>query len=209
MLVDGKPMPVRALIPRRLSCLSGAHGGCAAIAGEPADPAAAQARSGAARALKQEWTVAATRPRWSARPISAGAYHSSRRIELERNPFYWGRDERGGALPYLDRLTLAIVRDQNTERLRLENGQIDIGAREIRADDYATLRRDEARGRLRLVDAGIGLDPNMLWFNLSPEAYPGDPRKQWLQSADLRRAISLAVDRRAVVDQVYWARQCR
>ena len=155
-------------------------------------------------ALKQEWTLATTPAEVvGLGPFRLAAYRSSETIELERNPFYWGRDERGRARPYLDRLTLAIVRDQNTERLRLENGQIDIGAREIRADDYATLRRDEARGRLRLVDAGIGLDPNMLWFNLSPDAYPGDPRKQWLQSADLRRAISLAVDRRVVVDQVY------
>jgi peptide/nickel transport system substrate-binding protein len=66
-----------------------------------------------------------------------------------------------------------------------------------------TLRREAARGRVQLVDAGVSLDPNMLWFNLSPRAYAGDSRKRWLQSADFRRAISHAVNRHAIVDQVY------
>ncbi|MGE5814597.1 MAG: ABC transporter substrate-binding protein, partial [Acidobacteriota bacterium] len=43
----------------------------------------------------------------------------------------------------------------------------------------------------------------MLWFNLAPQAFRGDPRKPWLQSEDFRKAISHATDRQAVVDQVY------
>jgi peptide/nickel transport system substrate-binding protein len=136
-------------------------------------------------------------------PFRLVSYVPAERIVLERNPFYWRQDADGKPLPRLDRLTLAIVRDQNTELLRLLHGQIDIGSREIRPEDYAAVRRAVAAGTLQLADAGIGLDPNMLWFNLSPTAYAGDRRKPWLQSADLRRAISLAVDRTTVVDQVY------
>ena len=136
-------------------------------------------------------------------PFRLVSYVPAERIVLERNPFYWRQDADGKPLPRLDRLTLAIVRDQDTELLRLQHGQIDIGSREIRPEDYAAVRRAVAAGTLQLADAGIGLDPNMLWFNLSPTAYAGDRRKPWLQSADLRRAISLAVDRTTVVDQVY------
>ena len=136
-------------------------------------------------------------------PFRLVSYVPAERIVLERNPFYWRQDADGKPLPRLDRLTLAIVRDQDTELLRLQHGQIDIGSREIRPEDYAAVRRAVAAGTLQLADAGIGLDPNMLWFNLSPIAYAGDHRKPWLQSADLRRAISLAVDRTTVVDQVY------
>ena len=160
-------------------------------------------------------------------PFRLTAYAPANRITFERNPYYWRTDTGAGVkakgrtgtdadkaegrrpkaasvqLPYLDRLTLAIVRDQNTEVLRIENGQIDIGAREIRPEDYAALRCEADRGRVKLEDAGIGLDPNMLWFNLAPQAYKGDPRKPWLQSEELRKAISHAIDRQAVVDQVY------
>lgn len=148
-------------------------------------------------------------------PFRLTGYAPADRITFERNPYYWrteadadqGKGQRTidkhVQLPYLDRLTLAIVREQNTEMLRIVNSQIDISAREIRPDDYANARREADRGRLKLADAGIGLDPNMLWFNLSPEAYKGDPRKPWLQSEDFRKALSHAIDRQAVVDQVY------
>jgi peptide/nickel transport system substrate-binding protein len=154
--------------------------------------------------LKEQWTLA-TAPSDIAGlgPFRLAAYRAGEAIVLERNPFYWRADEDGVTLPYLDRLTLAIVRDQNTELLRVRNGQIDIGAREIRPEDYAPLRRDEAQGRVRLTEAGIGLDPNMLWFNLSPAAYAHNPRKAWLQSGAFRRAISHAVNRAAIVDQVF------
>lgn len=154
--------------------------------------------------LKDEWTLA-TAPSEvvGLGPFRLAAYRPSERIVLERNPFYWRRDAHGAALPYLDRLILAIVRDQNTEVLRIQNGQIDLSAREIRPEDYAALRRDEEQGRVELADAGVGLDPNMLWFNLSPTAFAGDSRKVWLQSEDFRKAISHAVDRQTLVDQVF------
>jgi peptide/nickel transport system substrate-binding protein len=142
-------------------------------------------------------------------PFRITGYAPADRITFERNPYYWRAADGQAAtdqdhrLPYLDRFTLAIVREQNTEMLRLENGQIDISAREIRPDDYAALRREADRGRLKLADAGIGLDPNMLWFNLTPQAFSGDPRKVWLQSEEFRKAVSHAIDRQAVVDQVY------
>ena len=136
-------------------------------------------------------------------PFRLVSYTPAQRLVLERNPFYWRHDTDGTALPRLDRLTVTIVRDQDTEMLRLQQGQIDIASREIRPEDYAAVRRAVAQGTLQLADAGIGLDPNMLWFNLSAKAYAGDPRKAWLQSDDFRRAISLGVDRTTVVNQVY------
>lgn len=131
-------------------------------------------------------------------PFRLVSYAPADRIVVERNPYYWRRDR-----PYLDRLTLAIVRDQNTEILRIENGQIDVSAREIRPEDYAALARQQDQGHVKLAEAGVGLDPNMLWFNLTPTAYRGDPRKPWLQSEEFRKAISHAIDRRVIVDQVY------
>jgi peptide/nickel transport system substrate-binding protein len=154
--------------------------------------------------LKEQWTIAAAPSDVvGLGPFRLSEYRPGEAVVVERNPFYWRVDERGVALPYLDRLTLTIVRDLNTELLRIRNGQIDIGAREIRPEDYAALRRDEDAGRVRLADAGVSLDPNMLWFNLSPAAYANDGRKPWLQSGAFRKAISYAVNRQAIVDQVF------
>ena len=46
---------------------------------------------------------------------------------------------------------------------------------DIRPEDYAAFKRMADQGRLRLIDAGLSLDPNLLWFNLTP-AHARDPR---------------------------------
>lgn len=154
--------------------------------------------------LKDAWTLATPAADIvGAGPFRLAEYQPGMRFVLERNPHFWKKDKDGAQLPYLDRLTLSIVRDQNTEALRMEQGQIDIGSREIRPEDIANFRRLQDQGRVVLAEAGISLDPNMLWFNLAPNAYIGDPRKPWLQSEDFRKAISSAVNRQVLVDTVF------
>ena len=76
---------------------------------------------------------------------------------------------------------MLFIPDQNAEALRLEAGETDLMANgEIRPEDYATFKRLSDQGRLKLIDVGIGVDPNFLWFNLSPAgqrdaAHPVDP----------------------------------
>lgn len=137
-------------------------------------------------------------------PFVLREYVPGQRLVFGRNTHYWRRDKDGTPLPYIDRLTLEIVPDQAGEMLRLESGQADLTQSEIRPEDYAALKRSADAGRLRLIDLGVGVDfPSFLWFNLKPEAKAKDPRRHWLQHADLRRAISHAVDRQAFADAVY------
>jgi peptide/nickel transport system substrate-binding protein len=136
-------------------------------------------------------------------PFVLSAYVPGQRIVFDRNPRYFRKAPDGGVLPYLDRLTIEIVPDQNAELLRLEAGQIDLTSTEIAPESYAPLKRAADAGRLRLFDLGVGLDANSLWFNLKPGAFARDPRAAWLQRDELRQAISLAVDRQLLADTVY------
>lgn len=136
-------------------------------------------------------------------PFVLQEYRAGERLVFARNPRYWRRDASGAALPRLDRLTIEITPDQNTELLRLQSGQADLTQSEIRADDYAVLKREERAGRLRLIDAGLSFDSDAFWFNLKPEAKAADPRRAWLQSLALRKAVSHAVNRRAFADAVF------
>jgi peptide/nickel transport system substrate-binding protein len=129
---------------------------------------------------------------------------SGQRLVFTRNPRYWRKDAAEVALPYLDTFTVVIVSDQNTEALRMQKGEIDLmGSGEIRSEDYVGFRRIADQGGLRLIDAGVGLDPNLLWFNLSP-AHAGDPRNPWLRNKAFRQAVSCAVDREAIVNTVHF-----
>jgi peptide/nickel transport system substrate-binding protein len=153
--------------------------------------------------LKDAWSVSTDPSQLPGLgPFRIDSYTPGERVTLSRNPYYWRQDARGTRLPYLDRLRLELVRDQETEILRLSAGQLDLLSKEIRAEDYARVKALAERGTLQFVDAGVGLDTNMLWFNLAPAAYAGDLRKPWLQSEDFRSALSAAVDRQALVDSV-------
>ena len=134
-------------------------------------------------------------------PFVLSEHVAGQRLSFARNPHYWRRAPDGAPLPYLDRLTLVIVPDQNAEAVRLESGAIDLMANaDIRPDDYARFRQLRDRGVLQLIDGGIGLDPNVLWFNLKPGAAA---TKAWLRRREFRQALSFAADRQAIADTVY------
>jgi peptide/nickel transport system substrate-binding protein len=128
-------------------------------------------------------------------------YQPGQRLQFARNPHYWRTTPGDGRLPLLDRLTLEIVPDQNAELLRLQSGQVDLTQTDVRPEDYATLKAAAQKGRVQLVDLGVSIDADSLWFNLRPGKAAG--RRAWLQRVELRRAISHAVDRRAFAETVF------
>lgn len=136
-------------------------------------------------------------------PFVLVEYVPGQRMLFTRNARYFRKDAAGTLLPYLDRIVVEIVPDQDAEMLRLAAGQTDMTTSEIRPEDYAPLRRAADAGRVQLLDLGAGYDPDSLWFNLKPGALRDDGRAAWLQRDELRQAITLAVDRQTFVDTVY------
>ncbi len=136
-------------------------------------------------------------------PFTLTAYSPGQRLVFARNPRYWRKDAAGAALPYLDRLVIDIVPEENTELLRLESGQSDMTNSEVPSEAYAVVKRAADAGKLRLFDLGVGYDPNAFWLNLKPGAFGKESRAAWLQRDELRRAISMAVDRQLFADTVF------
>lgn len=136
-------------------------------------------------------------------PFVLAEYTPGQRLVFARNQNFWARDAAGVQLPYLDRLVVETVPEQNVEMLRLESGQLDLTTDEARPEDVAAFRRAAEAGRLQLVDVGIAIDPNLMWINLRPDLKASDSKRAWLQSEDFRRAISHAVDRDVFVNTVY------
>jgi peptide/nickel transport system substrate-binding protein len=137
-------------------------------------------------------------------PFVINQYVPGQRLVFARNPRYWRTDADGAALPYLDRVTVEIIPDQDTELLRLLAGQLDMTAAEMRPEDYTSIKRAADAGRVQLLDLGAGFDLDNLWFNLTPGALgPANGRAGWLQADAFRRAISLAVDRERFANTVF------
>jgi peptide/nickel transport system substrate-binding protein len=136
-------------------------------------------------------------------PFMLREYAPGQRLVFERNPAYWRTGPGGEPLPYLDRVVLEIVPDQNAEILRLTSGSVDLTQSELRAEDYLPVKRAADQGRLALIDLGVGPDADAFWFCLKPEARRGDPRFEFVREPRFRQAISHAVDRERFAETVF------
>ena len=135
-------------------------------------------------------------------PFVLTEHAAGQRLIFARNPHYWRRAADQTPLPYLDRLTVEIITEQNAEALRLESGTIDLMSNaDIRPDDYARFKRLAEQKRLQMIDVGLALDPSFLWFNLTP--LTGADPKPWLRRKEFRQALSYGVDRDAFANTVY------
>jgi len=136
-------------------------------------------------------------------PFVLREYQPGQRVVLDRNPRYWRKAPDGAALPYLDRIVLEIVPDQNAELLRLQSGALDATPDALRPEDFVGVRRAEQGGALKLIELGVAPDPDAFWFCLKPAAKQKDPRFAFVQKREFRQAISHAVDREEFARTVY------
>ena len=110
-------------------------------------------------------------------------------IELVRNPHYWDQ-----ATVHLDRVLFYPVASEATEYLRYRAGDLDITA-SLPSSRIAEIRRDRP-GELRMAPY---LGTYFLGLNLARPPFADNP--------DLRRALSLAIDREALNDRVLFGTQ--
>lgn len=158
--------------------------------------------------LGQTWTLSTPPNQWAGLgPFRLKEYVPGQKLVLERNPYYWKIDAKGNRLPYLDELDFLFVPSSDAQVLRFQSGETDMISR-LGAENFSALLRQQ-RG-FTMTDAGPGLEYNFLFFNLNDvgeKASPETARKQkWFREVKFRQAVSLAVDRDAIVRLVYQGR---
>jgi peptide/nickel transport system substrate-binding protein len=115
-------------------------------------------------------------------PFRFAAWEARRRVVLERNPDYWGTPARAEAVVFRP------VTDPVTRTAELLTGGIDI-ALELPPDTVAVLRE---AGDVRVAEA---VGPH-LWFLIL------NRREGPFADLRMRRAVNLAIDKRALVREV-------
>jgi len=78
-------------------------------------------------------------------PFMLDKYVQGERIILKRNPNFWGVDEKGNKLPYLDRYIFTIVADTNAALAKFLAGELDL---------YSARDADQIAQILERIDAG-------------------------------------------------------
>ena len=206
LMAGGKPITATAVDPRTVRVtFAGTSGqGLRMLDVLPILPRHKLESAYASGAFAEAWSMQ-TPPAdvVGAGPFVFSEYQPGQRVVLDRNPHYWRMAADGKPLPYLDRIVLEVVPDQNAELLRLQSGQSDLPSDAIRSEDYLPVRRSEEQGALKLVELGVSLDADAFWFCLKPEAKKKDPRFAFVSRKEFRQALSHAVDREAFAQTVF------
>jgi len=201
LLIDGQPIAVTKLGPLavRFDLPAAYAPGLRLFDGFWILPKHKLERAYADGRLAQAWSMS-SKPEdlATAGPFRFKQYLPGQRVVVDRNPYYWKRDEAGQPLPYLDRLELTFAADQNAQLLRLMSHEASIASR-LRTDDFAQLSNTPF---LSARDAGASLEYNFLFFNWGTSA----PSAAWFRSLKFRQAIAAAIDRDAIVRLVYQGR---
>ena len=109
-----------------------------------------------------------------------------------KNPIYWGKETINEAeykLPFVDKVTYRIIKDQSTQITALRTGKLDI-LELINWENVETLKKSSPDLKWKRV---IG-SPHML--NLRMDTKPFDDIR-------VRRALNIAVDKQTIVKEFY------
>lgn len=145
-------------------------------------------------------------------PFRLKDYVQSQYALLERNPYFFEVDSNGQRLPYFDNIAYTIVPDRNAISLRFLSGECDVNDF-IFPHEYDTYKAKSATGHFQLLEPGIGLETDFLWFNenTNVNSHTGKPyvdpvKLKWFRDVKFRQAVSYAINRDALVQSVYAGR---
>ena len=132
------------------------------------------------------WAPAGTGP-FRVDEVVIGTY-----VRLVRNERYWGTDAYGNRLPYLDAVTIRVIRDQTVLSSALRTGEIDVAYLPFK--DVSAFERDR-RFRIEVMEGGsIAV---VLVFNLD---HPP------LDDVNLRLAVAHAIDPTVINKAIFFDR---
>ena len=122
----------------------------------------------------------------------------------ERNPYYWKVDTEGNQLPYIDRVIVRQVENAETIQGQIISGQVDIEVWTNSLGNYTLYRENEGAGGYRTLlwesaaSAEVNYMPN--------QTYDDETLRAIFQDVRFRRALSLAIDRDEINEQLYFGR---
>jgi peptide/nickel transport system substrate-binding protein len=145
-------------------------------------------------------------------PFIIKEYKPAQYTLLARNPYFFEVDSNDQRLPYLDNIIYTVVPDWNAMSLRMLHGESDVDDF-VKPDEYDTFKSEEADGKIKLIEPGIGLEVAYFVFNENTNTNPKtgepyvDPKKlKWFRDTKFRQACAYALDRDAIIKAIYSGR---
>ena len=101
-------------------------------------------------------------------PFMLDKYTPKQKATFKKNPTYWGKDEQGRQLPYLDTTEYVMVEDNAAQNLQLQSGAIDLQPQTVFQGAQALFQDPNLR-----VDIYPGTGIREVAFNTTVEPWNG------------------------------------
>ncbi|NYE74313.1 ABC transporter substrate-binding protein [Microlunatus parietis] len=126
-------------------------------------------------------------------------------VELERNPYYWKTDPEGRQLPYIDKLSYAVVMDPEVMVLKTTSGEVDLMYRHVNVPaNKPVFAKSREESGYQISDlTPTSMNTMCVALNL---ANKNKDHRELYQNKDFRIGLSHAIDRQELITAV-WQRQ--
>ncbi|HOK79491.1 MAG TPA: ABC transporter substrate-binding protein [bacterium] len=121
-------------------------------------------------------------------------------VILTKNKLYWKHDLNGNQQPYLDRIIILTIPDQNMALLKFKKGELDMIS--LRAQDYLLLKKANLSG-VKFYNVGPSLSSEFLVFNQNLDSNIPEYKKEWFRNINFRRAVACAIDRQTIINNIF------
>jgi peptide/nickel transport system substrate-binding protein len=151
--------------------------------------------------------------------VSSGAwrvvqYVPGEKTVLGRNPYWYEVDQQNRRLPYLEEMIFVVVPDQDAADLKFRSGELH-GLDNVKPENYRWYQDNQQQGNFTVFDLGPDMNTNFFWFNLNTVKKAGAGKKvgepvvdrtkyAWFREAAFRRAVSMAIDREAMIPSIFF-----
>jgi oligopeptide transport system substrate-binding protein len=117
-------------------------------------------------------------------------------IILKKNENYWGSDEHGNKLPFLDAIKIKFIKDKKTELLEFKKGNLDMMYR-LPTDHIIEILEEVSSNKGQYSQYDLQRTPEMATHFLSFLN-----QGKIFNNKDLRKAFSFAIDRKKILEFV-------
>jgi len=123
-------------------------------------------------------------------PFKLVEYVSGSHCKLAKFEDYWGKDEKGNPLPYLDEVTLQMISDPAVSSAALQTGELDLGG--LSGKDVDKFKADSRFNMNTFSGSGIS---HLLYFNKKMKPF---------DNVNLRLAVAYAVNPEMINKAVFY-----
>jgi len=137
-------------------------------------------------------------------PYMLEEYQAGQRVVLKRNPHYWKNDGKGNQLPYLDKVVIEIVQNEDVELMKFLQKELDYYG--LRGQDFPELKPKEQDGNFTVYITGTSTNSQFIFFNQNTgmndkgKPYVAPHKLKWFRDVRFRQAVAYAIDREGIIE---------